>query len=163
MSPGKDPNIEGTGKLCYGSGLTLETAERMLAAAEKEAMNLGVPLAIAISDAGGNLLAFHRMDNATLMSIQIAIDKAFTAVFGQQHTAQWSGLFREGGLIPLFMHERWITHPGGFPIIKDGTVLGGLGVSGGASNKGLYAARAALKAGGFSLKEVNDAITKSKV
>lgn len=155
------PEAWKTGKVCYGSGLTLETAKKMLAAGEKEAQKHKVPLTFAISDAGGNLLALHRMDNAILMSIQIAMDKAFTSVFGKQQTLQWGGSFREGLLIPLFLHERWITFPGGFPIVKDGTLLGGLGVSGG-TIEDLYSARAALLAGGFNTTEVDDAIATLK-
>ena len=85
-SSSQTPNAWKMGNTCYGTGLTLELAKKMLEAAEKEAKKQNVPMVIAISDAGGNLLAFHRMDNAILMSIQIAMDKAFTAVFGKQHT-----------------------------------------------------------------------------
>lgn len=157
MSP--TPDAWKASNICYGTGLTLEIACKMLAAAEKEAQKHGVPLTIAISDAGGNLLALHRMDNAILMSIQIAMDKALTSVFGKQQTWQWSEPFRQGAMVPLFLHERWITFPGGFPVIKDGILLGGLGVSGG-TVEDLYAARSALKAGGFSLKEVEEALAK---
>lgn len=157
----RTPDAWKAGNICYGAGLTLEVARNMLDAAEKEAQKHGVPMTIAIADAGGHLLAFHRMDNAILMSIQIAMDKAFTSVFGKQQTWQWSGLFRDGHMIPLYLHERWITFPGGFPVIKNGTLLGGLGVSGG-TIEDLYTARAALKAGGFSLVEVEDAIAKQE-
>jgi len=59
------------------------------------------------------------------------------------------------------MHERWITFPGGLPLIKDGTLVGGLGVSGG-TIEDLYVAKAALKAGAFSTEEVDGAIAKSE-
>lgn len=146
------------GKLSYGIGLTLHTANKMLEAGVIEAEKHGVPMAIAISDAGGNLLAFNRMDNAPLVSIQIAIDKAFTAVFGKLPTENWGSFFREGPLIPLFFHERWITFPGGFPIISNGVLLGGVGASGGVKYHDVHVARAALKAGGFSLDDADAAI-----
>jgi len=120
-----------SGSLSYGSGLTLGIAKKMLEAGEKEAEEQGVPMSIAISDAGGNLIAFRRMDNAALFSIQIAMDKAFTTVFGKMPTGSFANLYRTGELVPLFFHERWITFPGGFPIIKNGMILGGIGVSGG--------------------------------
>jgi uncharacterized protein GlcG (DUF336 family) len=142
------------GNLSYGTGLTIDTAKKMLGAGEKEAKKQGVPMAIAIVDAGGNLLAFHRMDNAILVGTQIAMDKAFTAVFGKQHSGNYASLYQSGILIPLFYHERWITFPGGFPIIKNGAVLGGIGVSGG-TIEDVFVARAALKAGGFSIDEVD--------
>lgn len=160
QSPTCAPEAWKTGNVCYSTGLTLEIAKNMLEAAEEEAKKQHVPMTVAISDSGGNLLAFHRMDNAILMSVQIAIDKAFTSVFGKQHTAQWRGAFREGRMVPLFVHERWITFPGGFPIIKDGILLGGLGVSGGIVED-LYVAKAALKAGGFSVAEVDSALAEA--
>lgn len=146
-----------SGGLSYGSGLTLDIAKKMLEAGEKEAEKQGVPMSIAISDAGGNLIAFRRMDNAALFSTQIAMDKAFTTVFGKMPTGSFADLYRTGELIPLFFHERWITFPGGFPIIKNGMILGGIGVSGG-TIEDVYVVKAALKAGGFTLDEVDAAI-----
>jgi len=146
-----------SGGLSYGSGLTLDIAKKMLEAGEKEAEKQGVPMSIAISDAGGNLIAFRRMDNAALFSTQIAMDKAFTTVFGKMPTRSFADLYRTGELIPLFFHERWITFPGGFPIIKNGMILGGIGVSGG-TIEDVYVVKAALKAGGFILDEVDAAI-----
>ncbi len=147
-----------SGNLSYGSRLTLAIAKKMLEAGEKEAMKQGVPMSMAISDTGGNLVAFRRMDNAALFSIQIAMDKAFTTVFGKMPTGSFADFYRTGELVPLFFHKRWITFPGGFPITKDGTILGGIGVSGG-TVEDVYVARAALQAGGFVLDDVHAVIT----
>ena len=147
-----------SGSLSYGSGLTLDVAKKMLEAGEKEAEKQGVPMSIAISDAGGNLIAFSHMDNAALFSIQIAQDKAFTTVFGKMPTVSFACQYCAGGLVHLFFHERWITFPGGFPIIRNGMILGGIGVSGGIIED-VYVARAALQAGGFSSDAVDAAIT----
>ena len=146
-----------SGSLSYGSGLTLDIAKKMLEAGEKEAEKQGVPMSMAISDAGGNLIAFSRMDNAALFSIQIAMDKAFTTVFGKMPTGSFANPYRTGGLVPLFFHERWITFPGGFPIIRNGMILGAIGVSGGIIED-VYVAKAALEAGNFILDEVDAAI-----
>jgi uncharacterized protein GlcG (DUF336 family) len=151
------PTAWKSGRLSYGSGLTLDIAQRMLEAGKKEAEKQGVPMSMAISDAGGNLMAFSRMDNAALFSIQIAMDKAFTTVFGKMPTGTFGGQYCAGGLVPLFFHERWITFPGGFPITKGGRMLGGIGVSGGIVED-IYVARAALETGGFDLGEVDAAI-----
>jgi uncharacterized protein GlcG (DUF336 family) len=59
--------------------------------------------------------------------------------------------------VPLFFHKRWITFPGGFPIIKDGMLLGGIGVSGG-TIEDVHVARAALRTGGFLLDTADAAI-----
>jgi uncharacterized protein GlcG (DUF336 family) len=158
---GPAPEAWKEGKLIYGSGLTLQIARKMLEAGEKEALKQGVPMAMAISDSGGNLLAFERMDNTMLCSIQIAMDKAYTAVFGKQHTGDFAGAYRAGVLIPLFFHERWITFPGGFPITRQGIILGGLGVSGGIIED-LYVAQAALKAGAFDTAEVARVIAQNE-
>jgi uncharacterized protein GlcG (DUF336 family) len=146
-----------SGSLSYGSGLTLDIAKKMLEAGEKEAEKQGVPMSMAISDAAGNLIAFNRMDDAAMFSINIAMDKAFTTVFGKMPTGSFANLYRTGELVPLFFHERWITFPGGFPIIKNGMILGGIGVSGG-TIEDVYVVKAALEAGGFILDEVDAAI-----
>ncbi len=158
---GPSPDAWKTGKLVYGSGLTLQTARKMLEAGEKEALKQGVPMAMAVSDSGGNLLAFERMDNTMLCSIQIALDKAYTAVLGKMHTGDLGNSYRSGSLIPLFFHERWITFPGGFPITRGGVILGGLGISGGVVED-LYVAEAALKAGNFDTLEVEKAIAQNE-
>ena len=147
-----------SGTLSYRSGLTLATAKKMLEAGEKEAKKQGVPMSMAISDAGGNLVAFSRMDNAALFSINIAMDKAFTSVFGKMPTGSFGNFYRTGELVPLFFHRRWITFQGGFPTIKNGTILGGIGVSGG-TIQDVYVARAALQAGGFVLDDADAIIT----
>jgi uncharacterized protein GlcG (DUF336 family) len=156
MSPTKQEplNLGGT---CYSSGLTLKIAKKMLEAAEKEAERLGFPMAIAISDSGGNLLAFNRMDNAGLVSIQVSIDKSYTAVMGKMPTLFWKGEYTSGELIPLFFHNRWISFQGGYPIILNGKVMGGIGVSGGRLED-TYVARAGLKACGFSTQQADDVI-----
>jgi uncharacterized protein GlcG (DUF336 family) len=150
-----------SGSLSYGSGLTLDVAKRMLEAGEKEAEKQGVPMSMAISDAGGNLIAFRRMDSAALFSIQIAMDKAYTTAFGKMPTGSFANFYRTGELAPLFFHKRWITFPGGFPIIKDGAILGGIGVSGG-TVEDVYVARAALEAGSFVLDDVDAVIAAMK-
>jgi len=148
------------GGLTYGAGLTLETAKKMLEAAEKEGEKQGVPMTIAIADAGGNLIAFNRMDNAILCSIQIAMDKAYTAVFKKLPTKVLSGSYKSGEPIPLFFHERWITFHGGFPIISNGVMLGGIGVSGGSAYEDASVARAALTAGGFNTTDIDAIIAE---
>jgi uncharacterized protein GlcG (DUF336 family) len=159
MSPiGKAPQVWEAGACCYGTGLNLELVKKMLEAGEKEALKQGVPMAMAISDSGGNLLAFHRMDNTMLCSTQVSMDKAYTAVFGKLPTRIFGEIYRSGDLVPLFFHERWITFNGGYPILKDSVLVGGLGVSGGRVED-VYVARAMLKTGGFDYAEA-DAVIK---
>jgi uncharacterized protein GlcG (DUF336 family) len=113
--------------------LTLEAAERILAAAKKKAAELGTRMDIAVVDAGGNLKAFVRMDGAWLGSIDISMRKARTARWFDMNTGEIGKLSQPGG--PLFGIEHsnggLITFPGGVPL-KDGqgNVVGAVGVSG---------------------------------
>lgn len=147
------------GVMPYRTGITLETAKKMLDAAEKEADKQGVPMAMAIADSGGNLLAFRRMDGVMLASTNIALDKAYTSVMGKMPTWHWTSAFKQAGFAELFIHQRFIPFPGGFPIKRDKAIYGGIGISGGIIED-MYVARAALEAGGYDLDEVNDTIVK---
>lgn len=113
--------------------ITLEQAEKAIAAAKAKATNINTKMDIAIVDSGTNLVAFARMDGAWLGSIDIAIKKAKTAGFFQKNTGVLGELSQPGG--PLFNIEHsnngLITFPGGVPITNDaGDVIGAIGVSG---------------------------------
>ena len=116
-----------------GEDLTLEAAERIMAAAKKKAAELETRMDIAVVDAGGNLKSFVRMDGAWLGSIDISIRKARTARWFDMNTGEIGKLSQPGG--PLFGIEHsnggLITFPGGVPL-KDGAgnVIGAVGVSG---------------------------------
>jgi len=113
--------------------LTLEQAERIVAAAKEKAAEIQTKMDIAVVDAGGNLKAFVRMDGAWLGSIDIAQRKARTARWFDMNTGEIGKLSQPGG--PLFGIEHsnggLITFPGGVPL-KDsaGEMLGAVGVSG---------------------------------
>src|SRR5579862_2261502 len=113
--------------------LTLEAAERIVAAAKKKAAEINTKMDIAVVDAGGNLKAFVRMDGAWLGSVDIAQRKARTARWFDMDTGAIGKLSQPGG--PLFGIEHsnggLITFPGGVPL-KDskGIIVGAIGVSG---------------------------------
>ncbi|HNL84639.1 MAG TPA: heme-binding protein [Chitinophagales bacterium] len=112
--------------------ITLEQAEKMVAAAHKKALELDVKMNIAVVDAGANLKAFARMDNAWLGSIDISIKKAKTARFFDFPTGVIGSLSQPGGSLYNIEHSNGglITFPGGLPIKIGEIVIGGIGVSG---------------------------------
>jgi uncharacterized protein GlcG (DUF336 family) len=114
--------------------ITLEEAQRIISAAEEKARQMGQPMNIAVMDAGRNLVAFHRMDGAWVASTDIAIDKAFTSA-GRGLTTRKIGEMAQPGQ-PLFGINttnggRIVIFAGGLPLMRDGEVIGAIGVSGG--------------------------------
>ena len=113
--------------------ITLEQAEKAIKASKAKAQKLKVLMNIAVVDSGTNLVAFARMDNAWLGSIDIAMKKARTARYFNFPTGEIGKLSQPGG--PLFNIEHsnggLISFPGGV-VIKNtkGDIIGAIGVSG---------------------------------
>lgn len=113
--------------------IDLATAQAAVSAAMKKAVELDTKMDVAIVDAGANLKAFARMDEAWLGSIDISIKKAKTARFFNFETGDVGQLSQPGG--PLYNIEvsngGLITFPGGIPLKNSaGEIIGGIGVSG---------------------------------
>jgi glc operon protein GlcG len=116
-------------------------------AAEKRAAALGVPECIAVVDAGGELLAFSRMDGARTGSIEIAITKARSAARRLRPTADEGGGDPVAGTRVALASQLNVTQiPGGLPVVVDGQVVGGIGVSSGTSDEDVAVAQAGLDA-----------------
>jgi glc operon protein GlcG len=109
--------------------LTAAGAKAALAAAERAAAHNNWSVSIAVMDAGGNLLAFHRMDGAMLLSIDLSLRKARTVVISKMPSKALEDKLRSGDQTVLMAHEI-IAAEGGVPVIVDGVVVGGIGVSG---------------------------------
>ena len=130
-------------------GITLEQAQKAVQAAYQKATSMGVKMNIAVVDAGANLTAFARMDDAWLGSLDISIKKAKTARFFDMPTGDLGKASQPGG--PLFNIEvsngGLITFPGGLPI-KDGSgkIIGAIGVSGDSVENDHTVAEAGLNA-----------------
>ncbi|MGQ9820932.1 MAG: GlcG/HbpS family heme-binding protein [Thermogutta sp.] len=115
------------------SDISLEQAQRVLAAALKKSQEMGVKMDIAVVDAGANLKAFARMDDAWLGSIDIAIRKAKTARFFDMNTGEIGKLSQPGGPLYHIEHSNGglISFPGGVPLKNaEGRIIGAIGVSG---------------------------------
>ena len=126
--------------------LTLDAASRMATAAQAEAAKNGWLVAVAVVDDGGNLLLFHRMDNAKLVAIDIAIRKAKTAVFFQGDTKALELEVTKGGRTSLLPNADFMPLEGGLPITVDGKIIGAIGVSGMAGDQDAQCAKAGLAA-----------------
>ena len=118
--------------------MTLADARRVIAAAEKKAEEIGQPMNIAVADEGGNLVSHVRMDGAWLGSIDISINKAFTARAFDIATKDLASHSQSGGQffgIHASNHGRIMIFAGGIPLKKDGKVVGAVGVSGGSGDQ----------------------------
>jgi uncharacterized protein GlcG (DUF336 family) len=128
-----------------------EEAQQILSAAVRKAEEIGTPMNIAVMDAGMNLVAFGRMDGAWVLSIDIAIGKAYTSA-GRGLSTRDIGEKAQPGQ-PLFgvnttNDGRVVIFPGGLPLMRDGEVVGAIGVSGGPVDQDEAVAEAGVAAFG---------------
>jgi uncharacterized protein GlcG (DUF336 family) len=118
--------------------LKLEDARRIIAAAQKKANDIKQPMNVAVCDAGGNLLAFERMEGAWLGSIDISINKAWTSRAFDIATGDLAKHSQSGGQffgIHVSNGGRVMIFAGGVPLKKGGQVVGAIGVSGGSGEQ----------------------------
>ena len=129
--------------------LTMAKAQVIIEAAIETAKKIGQPMNIAIVDAGANLTAFMRMDGAWLGSIDIAINKAFTAKAFDITTLELGRNSQPGDQffgIHASNHGRVMIFAGGLPIKVNGQIVGAVGVSGGSGEQDQAVAEAAVAA-----------------
>jgi uncharacterized protein GlcG (DUF336 family) len=129
--------------------VTLNDARRVIAAAEKQAQEIGQPMNIAVVDEGGNLVAHARMDGAWIGSIDISINKAFTSRAFDIATKDLAAHSQSGGQffgIHVSNNGRVMIFAGGVPLKRDGKVVGGIGVSGGSGEQDQAVAEAGAAA-----------------
>lgn len=131
----------------YGTPITLEQAKTVMAGAEAEARENGWNVVIAILDSGANLVMLQRLDSAQLGSVEVAQDKARSAVLFRRPTKAFQELIAQGGAqLRLLRLSGAIPLEGGIPIIVDGKIIGAIGVSGVASEQDARIATAGLEA-----------------
>jgi uncharacterized protein GlcG (DUF336 family) len=124
--------------------LTIDGAMKLLQAAMAKAREMKVPECVAVVDAGGQLLAFARMDGAFALSFDTALVKAMTAACYGVPT----GEIPAGVDIKLAIatQGKRVNLPGGLPVIVDNHVIGGIGVGSGTGEEDRQVANAALAA-----------------
>jgi uncharacterized protein GlcG (DUF336 family) len=140
--------LEMSGKVL---GISLEAARKVIQAGEEKARDIGQPMNIAVVDAGANLVAFERMEGAWIGSIDIAINKAFTARAFDIETKALGENSQSGDQffgIHASNHGRVMVFAGGVPLKHKGQVVGAVGVSGGMGKQDQAVAEAAAAAFG---------------
>jgi len=131
----------------------LALAERIVAGVREEATARGVPMGIAVLDAGGLPVLTLRMDGAQVPALDLAVDKAYTALAFGRPTELWAESTAPGGGdwgLSTALGGRFVVFAGGLPIVVEGGVVGGLGVSGAAAEVDRACAAAGLRAAGLA-------------
>jgi uncharacterized protein GlcG (DUF336 family) len=129
--------------------ISLKEARQITAVAEEKAREIGQPMNIAVVDAGGNLVSHVRMDGAWIGSIDISINKAFTARAFDLPSAELAKNSQPGEQffgIHASNHGRIMIFAGGIPLRRDGSVIGAIGVSGGSGAQDQAVAEAGVAA-----------------
>jgi len=127
--------------------LAIEEAQILIDGAAEKARQIKVPMCIAVTDETGHLIKFDRMDGGKISSISIAIDKAFTGAAARRGTHIYNELCQPGK--PTFgIHVTNGGHfsiiGGGLPVVVNGEIVGGIGVSSGSAEQDLECAEAGL-------------------
>lgn len=128
--------------------LDSDEAQVLIEGAAAKAREIGVPMCIAITDESGHLIRFLRMDGGKISSISIAIDKAATGAIARRGTHVYNQLCVPGS--PTFgIHVTNGGHfsiiGGGLPVVIDGEIVGGVGLSSGTAEQDLVCAEAAIQ------------------
>jgi uncharacterized protein GlcG (DUF336 family) len=150
----RDPDLDdvdaGRGPTAsQAAGLTLGAARRVVAAAEARARELRVAISVAVVDAGDQLVAFERMDAADLVTVDLARDKAFSALVNRMRTADLAPLVQPGAEFygyDSLRAGRMVVFAGGMPLTANGVLVGAVGVSGGSSDEDGWIVEAAVAA-----------------
>jgi uncharacterized protein GlcG (DUF336 family) len=131
----------------YGPPITLDQAKRAMAAAELEAAKNSWQVAITILDSGGNMIMFHRVDNAQLSATTVSEGKARTALEFKRPSKALDDAIAAGGAGMRLLALKDITPlEGGLPVIVDGKIIGAIGVSGALSSQDAQVAKAGADA-----------------
>ena len=127
----------------YGPNVTHEQARKAVAAAVAEGRKINVPMAIAVVDNAGQLVAFERMDNTQTASVGVAQDKAMSAAMYRRSTKAFQDALAGGGAGLRILNLRGASAvEGGLPLVIDGKIAGGIGVSGGSPEQDGVVAKA---------------------
>jgi uncharacterized protein GlcG (DUF336 family) len=130
----------------YGAAITLDQAKKVMAGAEAEAKKNNWPVVIVILDSGGNLVMLQRLDNTQWGSVDIAKEKARSAVALRRPTKALQDLVGQGGANLRLLNIGYSVLEGGIPIVVDGKIVGSVGVSGVTSQQDAQIGQAGIDA-----------------
>ena len=131
----------------YGANVNHEQARKAVAGAVADARKQNLPMAIAVVDTAGQLVAFERMDNTQFGSIAVSQDKANSAALYRRSTKVFQDALAAGGAGLRILTLRGANAvEGGIPLIIDGKIMGAIGVSGGSAEQDGVVAKAGLDA-----------------
>jgi glc operon protein GlcG len=127
----------------YGANVNHETARKVLAAAIADARKQNLPMAVAVVDTAGQLVAFERMDNTQTASVAVAQDKAVSAAMYRRPTKVFQDVLAAGGTgLRVLTLRNANAVEGGLPLVVEGKIIGAIGVSGGSSEQDGVVAKA---------------------
>ncbi len=131
----------------YGTPINLEQAKKVIAAGQAEARKNNWPVAVAVVDNHGFLVAYEKMDNTQTASVMVAIDKASSAAMYRRPTKVFQDLVAGAGAGTRVLNLRGASAlEGGLPIVIDGKIVGAVGVSGVNSDQDGVVAKAGTEA-----------------
>lgn len=134
----------------YVPMISRQQAQSVIEAAEEEARRIGQPMNIAVVDAGRELKAFYRMDDAWIGSVDIAINKAYTSASFGLATQDLAEMAQPNGGSLYGIHvtndSRIVIFAGGLPLQRDSQIIGAIGVSGGTPGQDQQVAEAGVTA-----------------
>jgi glc operon protein GlcG len=131
----------------YGAPITLDQAKKVLAGAEAEAKKNSWNVVISVVDSAGQLVAMSRLDNTQFGSVDVARDKAYSAVAFRRPTKAFQDAVGQGGEnLRILKLTGASPLEGGIPIVVDGKIVGAVGVSGVTSQQDAQIARAGIEA-----------------
>jgi glc operon protein GlcG len=131
----------------YGMPISLEQAKKIMAGAEAEAKKNNWNVVISIVDSGGQIVAVQRLDGTQFGSVEVAREKAYSAVAFRRPTKAFQDAVGQGGEnLRILRLSGASPLEGGIPIVVDGKIVGAVGVSGVTSQQDAQIARAGIEA-----------------
>ena len=131
----------------YGAPISVEDAKKAAAAALAEARKNNWTMAVAVTDIGGDLVYFEKMDGTQTGSVKVALGKARSAALFKRPTKVFQDVVAGGGVgIRILGLEGAVPVEGGVPIVMEGKIVGAIGLSGAASDQDGQCAKAGADA-----------------